>query len=285
MVKRMVRDAIPDAMWVGSVEKLERVVALGREIQAKTHAQVELALKETAAARKAEFVRRRYLTDDDDISALWRDENKREIQAAKDSIPLTLSVKLAAYGEEIKGKPEEVLSLIDAPEDVRSVTLRLGLDGYLPYGVPEHSGFRISIDKTGAAAVIFGQSREWIDMVRAPILRELRRQKPWYSWTRRLLPTVVFSNVPLTLPLTVWATAIWSSSSPYAWSGWVVYGVAVTLGLLSGMFLWPRLIPMFELVPVGVESRGRRVIGILGASSLWVMGTIFVPIVLQRIFQ
>jgi hypothetical protein len=173
-----------------------------------------------------------------------------------------------------------VLDNLDRPREVKSIVLRLGTQGYT-YGLPPHSGFKLTMDSWGATSVIFGTKREWSDVVRPQIRTALRDQRPWYFWFRTWWATTLLSNFPFTIPIALWSLTYVNRPHPDWITAVSLYVLSISVGLIVALAAWPRLIPMFEVAPVGTSTRGKVVVAFLLSVAAFVAANIVLPLVLR----
>lgn len=270
-------------MWVGSVDDLKKLIKICRDLEARTHEQIRAALAASEPERREEFQRTHYIPTEADAIAEWETAELKEIDDTIDRIKLTMELTFERYGEKLIGEPEDLVNEINRPRDVQSIALNCGYQP-APYKVPPHSGFRVSIDKYGATATIFGANRESIDIARPKLFDEFRAQRPWYWWMATWWGNVVVAYLPIGLLVSILFPPFVQQLPPAArLIAWIAFGVFEALLVVWAVRIWPRLLPMFELIVAGTNAHGRLALGAIGAGALWIIGSVVVPLMLARI--
>lgn len=279
MSKRTVEDSLPRSMWIGNIADLKRLIRICRDLESRSHQQIRVALAATEPERKADFQRIRYVPRDSDATAEWEKSEQKVLHDTIDRVKLTMELTFEKYGEKLIGDPEDLITEIDRPGDVRSVALNYGYK-FPVYGVPPHSGFQVSIDKFGVSATIFGADRESIDVARPKFIDEFKAQRPWYWWMTTWWGNLVVAYVPLSILINVLFPSFVLHLSPAAAvNAWILFVASEVLLVAWATLVWPKLLPKFELIEAGSNARGRLAIGAIGSGALWIIGTVVVPLV------
>lgn len=271
-LKRLLRDTIPNRMWIGSKDEVLALVKVSREIQDRSRRAALELFSESEAERRDRFLRFKTLSKSE-ANAAWAIESARQNAEVSESISLTMEVTLKTYAERITGAPEDLLDALDSPEEVTSLRLDMGTE-HPRYDLPPHSGFRIVMDKVGALTVIWGLSRDWIDVVKPQLSHALKRQQPWYSWFRHAALTFLIPYMLVVLPYLLISAIVRQAGVETNLAADIVIPLCAALaGALFGFFGWPRLVPNFQLLRDGRNPRAAIAIGAIS----WMAAAIIIP--------
>jgi hypothetical protein len=223
-------------MWVGDSTDLDRLITICRELQATS------------------------------------DENSTH----RNSAELIMEATVKAYGERLEGTPEQVVALLDRPQDVKAIRLTVRHAIWDTTG----NGFRLVLDKDGATATITGETRDWIDLAKTKLERTLLLQRPWYYWTHTWWFGIFLLNPILALGTVVIASrGFHIDLAPTV--NWILVLIPETIVYSTLYFGWARLLPKFELFRTGERNRGTRTTAVLGGVGAWIIGSIVVPLILR----
>lgn len=161
------------------------------------------------------------------------------------------------------GPPSKVLEKCD-PKLLESFTLMAGRDRY--GSSPEFSltmkrkkDIDRSWDQPGVALHIEGRNYGWVQEADNRLSGAIKRYVPWWRFLR----------APWIAPVVYAVIAVGSGAligSPFGAGSAVLGG---SIGLNFGLYAMPplarKLLPVFEVVPVGGRPTGARVIGVVGS--------------------
>lgn len=272
-VSRSFREKFKPSVWVGTTDDLGRLVSTCRELEASRQQSLRSAHLATEVERKEERLRAWGYLDDDEKEERWKDDNDQLLAQKLSGATLHMEVVSKSYEERIYGDPDQILTELERPKDVKSFEISLGSQGYSS-SYSEGTGFRVVADSDGASVTIFGYDKDWVDLTTSRLKKVLLEQRPWYFWMTRFWFAML-----LTALLGVGLTSL--SELVFGPSGWVI--AVIPLAIASGLVGWfgDRLIPKFELVRPDSRARGAREIAVASAAIVWIVGTVVIPLILK----
>ena len=159
------------------------------------------------------------------------------------------------------GTPDEVVDALD-PRTLKTLTYEAAKEQYggrceIRLGLSK--GFGVTLDLHDV-----NQDTGWLPHAMTSLDNEIRSGVPWWSIARRTL----FQNIYLiTLGTLGLVVEVLANPNGSGWAPIVGLAIGYIVALASG-FLLLRNLPMLEIVHPGGASRGRRVLGALGAVAL-----------------
>lgn len=262
-------------MWVADTEELKRIVRACRELSATREREIRQKQEDSKVARKKEFLDEYGWGTKAQNEKSWADKNARDLASELHGADLTMELTLKAYGEQMTGEPEKILAELDRPSDVSALTLRIGSEGYSSTESGT-TGFRLVADREGMTLVTFGGSKDWLDLASTKLKKLIDDGRPWYFWTAKPWFQLIVAIV-----VSIGWAGLFGSFADNAAHGinWTYLAPSAATSLLIP-FIWPRILPKFELLAPGHKSKGGRAIGVFGSVVVWIVGTVVIPIVI-----
>jgi hypothetical protein len=280
-VERTFKQVIKPSMWIGDVNALSALVKECRELEELSHADVRSEFRQTADARRDEFLTSfaAQTAEPEELERLWQRADKSQIARALADLSLSLTVSLMTYAEELTGRPEDVLAQISRPDEVISAELTMGRM-YVNTHTPRHSGMEIMLDERGGRAALLSGSKHWVDTAKNRIENQLRRQRPWYFVAGGHWGPVLIVFLPLWLSAMIISFALFQNQSAESWVYVLLFGSPILIALCP-LFYWDKFVPRFEVYADGKKARGHRVLYIFGAAILQLVVSILIPLLMR----
>lgn len=273
-------DRIAVKGWTGNLGDLAKVIKHCRALEASAQNEVTSVFKSSESARKSEYLRARSYSDPESLERQWPLQNESELAKATTALTLKMSATQKKWDREMSGNPDDVMKELDA-DDIVKITLSIGS----LFWPSETTGYaaEITFDRTSGVEVrSVAPNSLWVESVTATLRSQLVNQRPWYWWLRYPLVPYLAVILPIIVASPSIARAIMIDDPASRLAFALMLGsVAVVLGLVCGQLV-KKLIPAFELVADGRKAFGARALGVVGASLLWILGTLVVPILLSK---
>jgi hypothetical protein len=269
--------------WVGDVSAFSKVIEVCRQLQDEA---IRLAQAKTRAeherGKSAWLAEYAFVRDEGEREAKWEARLSEELDSIARALRLSMVSRHRRFDQELRGEPAEVLEALDL-DDLSAVSLGLG-SIYSTYG---NGGFGLLVRFTqadGCEVQVVGPDNDWIVLANEKLRTQLRGRRPWYSFIRHPFVLIPLLLVPV---LTIsWGIVTWVSdavgtevAASFALLFLAVIVPGATWGLSYGI---RRLLPAFELLPLGVQAKGNRVLSLVFAAIAWV-GGIVIPLLLSQV--
>lgn len=280
MLKSKTSQTITFRGWSGEVSDLERIARALDELRDSARANLAHSYRESDGSRE-ETARKEALRWSDELpkdwAITWKHSNESTLQEFLEEIRVEMAVT-QGY-RTIEGAPETVLPLIDSSEPIGQISFRLTKSYRMPG--PDLQ-LVLSIRETRLA--VSGANDSWVLSAMAKLKPIVERNRPKYLRVRNigyfvaLIPavcvalTIIFNlgpNIDKELrAILTFLLIVAAFNAPFAAIG-----------------PWRRLFPTFELRPPGGRPQGARTASRVVAITVWLLGTIVIPIILALIMK
>lgn len=277
--KRRAQGSVEEAVWAGDASDLRRLASELELLAQYVRERLLADLQHDTPRRHEEFIARYSGYNPTDVESRWA-EHEAETRKAIESATITMKARRSRWGMESSGSPDTVISDVDDWRDVTTVAFKLETGSYGRlggYALEVELGNSSVFKEAGARAHFEAPETHFIDLAGTRIADDFRRQRPSYHWVHKGWFAVLAATAPLAISFILGNILLTLGMSIF-----LAAPIQLTAGLLGvALAFWARrIVRPFELYADGTSTQAGRKFTIVGSITLWLIGTIAVPILL-----